>query len=675
MAAKRTEEDHKREVVNRRHFSFRLNIFFFLTFFVFSALIIRLAVLQFVEGPEMVKLRSSLSTRNVKIPPIRGNIYDAAGHPIAYSTSTQSLYYTLETGIGEKEAREMADRLARSINLYKDEDAPEMVSDDIFKTMDIKGRLSYVFEPRRIKSGLNEKEIAYFMENRDHYRGIDIIEESIRNYDDSTIAVQLVGYMSGFNSLYGPKNGLKFYQDIYKENASREPEEQYLLTEKVGKDGLELMYQEQLRGKNGVKTYPVDNLSRIVGPMELTVPEKGNNLFLTIHKDVQLKTEEAIMGHLEKIRNSSNRRERAPYAKTGYAVAMEVKTGKIVAMASMPDYDPNVWQKGITQAEYDNLKYYINNGSIREVFPHYEDVKEGYNHPSSLVPLGSTQKPLTVLLGLNEKLFSASSTYYDRGYFQFGRQGYETRVYNASNAAMGSLNPSTAISRSSNAFMSEMIGNKLYMMPGSEGIDTWHKYMTEFGLGVLTDSDLPNESKGVLEYFEEAKTGSEQSALIYASFGQQGRYTALQLAQYTAMLANHGKRMKPQFVNEIKDVDGNVVQHFEPVVLGEVDIPENYWNTIEKGMLNVSVQGFEGFSYSFLRKTGTSQQDVGKRKKVENAVFIAAAPADDPVLAIAVVVPDGGYGGYGAAPIARKIFDAYDQEVGLRGTPTNKSTE
>jgi cell division protein FtsI/penicillin-binding protein 2 len=193
--------------------------------------------------------------------------------------------------------------------------------------------------------------------------------------------------------------------------------------------------------------------------------------------------------------------------------------------------------------------------------------------------------------------------------------------------------------------------------------------MKQFGLGVTTGSGLPNESAGVVEYYHEAEKASSQSALVRAAWGQQAKYTTLQLAQYAATLASHGKRMKPQFVNEIKDVNGKVTQPYQPEVLNTINFPDSYWNTIEAGMAQVKVQGFDGVPYTYLRKTGTSQQDVGNRSKVENAVFIAYAPADKPKLAVAVVVPDGGYGGWGAAPIARKIFDAYDAKFGLSGTP------
>ena len=194
--------------------------------------------------------------------------------------------------------------------------------------------------------------------------------------------------------------------------------------------------------------------------------------------------------------------------------------------------------------------------------------------------------------------------------------------------------------------------------------------MKEFGLGVSTESGLIGESAGVIDYYSEAERGSTQSALVYASFGQQGKYTTLQLAQYTAMLANRGKRMKPQFVNEIRSSTGELLESFEPVVLNEVDIDEEYWKEIESGMSQVGVQGFDGFQHSFNRKTGTSEQDV-KGRVAENAVFIAYAPAENPKLAVAVVIPDGGFGGWGAAPIAREIFDAYDAVYGLGDKPND----
>ncbi|QMV40909.1 peptidoglycan D,D-transpeptidase FtsI family protein [Cohnella cholangitidis] len=664
MSNNLTEEAQKREIRNRRHFSFRLNVFFFITFFVFSILIVRLAYLQFVEGDNLRAREHEIGSKKVPVPPIRGNIYDSAGNPIAYSVSTQSLYYTLDLKMKSDEGMALAASLVEVFNKLGDKKAKPLTVQDVFEDMDLKGSVHYSYQPRRIKTGLTKEEIAYFSEHRQEYKGIDVVEESIRQYSQDQVSVQLVGYMK---KLSGALN-LDRYKDINKDQTDETLK--YISSEEVGYDGLELMYQDELRGRNGVKEYPVNNQGEIIGPMKLTKPVKGENLFLTINRSIQLQTQQAIMDQIKFVQTASGKQYENAHPTTGYAVAMEVDTGQIVAMASMPDYDPSVWQGGISKKDLDAIQFFQYNGTIKDVQPPYEKYEERKNHPSSLVYLGSTQKPLSVLVGLNEKLFTTSTVFNDIGYFEFGREGHEVKVRNASNAVNGPLTATKAIAKSSNAFMSGMVGNKLYMQyKGAEGLDIWDDYMKKFGLGVTTGSGLPSESAGVIDYYHEAEKASVQSALIRASWGQQGRYTTLQLAQYAAMLANHGKRMKPQFVKEIQDVNGNVTQPFQAEVLNTVDFPKAYWKAIEDGMAEVKVSGFEGVNYTFLRKTGTSQQDVGNRQRVENAVFIAYAPADKPKLAVAVVVPDGGYGGWGAAPIARKIFDAYDAEIGLYGTP------
>lgn len=668
------DDPKQREIERRKQFSFRLNIFFFILFAVFSVLIVRLAVLQFVEGPQLSAAGSKKSERKDPIAPIRGNIYDVNGFPIAYSTSSQSLYYNIQPTVrggksSTQQAEEMAEKLADVFATYGD---PEklMTKEEIIKEMDLTFRRNYISTPRRIKMELTNEELAYIMENQAEFVGVNILEESVRHYSEETIAVQLVGYLKKYQ-------GAQDTYDFYAEKAKEEnPLYQYLREEEVGFDGLEYMYQDVLRGTNGLKSYPVNNQGAITGDITITNPEKGADIYLTIDRDIQLHTEKSIMEHITKIRNSSNRSERAQYASTGFAVAMEVNTGKVITMASMPDYDANIWAGGsISSDVYNEHQFVLSNGTIRTVYGPYETQEERNRHPSSIVPLGSTIKPLTVLIGLNEGLFTTNTYFNDNGRFGFGKAGHETYVKNAGGGkANGSIDASQAIAKSSNTFMSAMIGNRLYMrgeVDGKSSLEIWDSYMKQFGLGVSTESGLVGESAGVIDYFAEAeKSGGSQSPLIYASFGQQGRYTVLQLAQYVTMLANHGKRLKPQFVNEIRSSTGELLQSYEPVVLNEVDIPDAYWNEIELGMSKVGVQGFEGFQYSFNRKTGTSEQDVAGRR-AENAVFIAYAPADNPKLAVAVVVPDGGFGGYGAAPIARQIFDAYDAVFGLGDKPND----
>lgn len=650
----------------KRHFALRLNIFFFSAFLLFSILVVRLAFLQFVESDEMKKKEENNSTISTPIAPIRGNIYDRNGYPIAYTESTQSLYFRVEPGRSKESVVQLAYDLAELFMKSGDSSKPQITSEEIIKKMDVGYDLNQNFTkspvltsvPRRIKEGLSQREVAYLLEHKDELMGLEITEESVRRYDSNTIATQLIGYMREHSTA---KNQAASYLTRYKDG-NRE----YTNDEYVGFDGIEFLYQDVLRGTNGSKTYPINAQEKIVGQVEIQFPQKGQNLTLSLHKDVQLLTEEAIVNHIEWMKSDEAKLLKTPYqgknAVAGYAVAMEVDTGHVVAMASMPDYDSNVWRGGINQTTLNMIRQQFENGTIRERRPDLS-VKEIGKHPSSLVPLGSTIKPLTVLIGLNEGLITPQTKYQDTGIFTYGRD--ESKIRNSGSHAYGSLTPTTAIQKSSNTFMSSMVGNKLYLSSRiAEPLDVWDSYMKKFGLGVSTESGLPGEQSGIIEYYETVKNSSAQAALVFASFGQQGKYTTLQLAQYITMLANRGKRLKPQFVTKITDYEDHVVEEFtEPIILNEVDLPDEYWNTIEKGMIS-GVQGFDGFPYDFRRKTGTSESDIAGQK-LDNAVFIAYAPAENPKLAVAVVVPEGGFGGQGAAPIARQIFDAYDKYVGL----------
>jgi penicillin-binding protein 2 len=270
-----------------------------------------------------------------------------------------------------------------------------------------------------------------------------------------------------------------------------------------------------------------------------------------------------------------------------------------------------------------------------------------------------------VLIGLNERLFGLKETYYDPGYFEFGADN--SRIINSDGYANGSLNATSAIQKSSNTFMSAMIGVPLWNKYGREkgtAMQIWADYLAKFGLGVSTGSGMPGEYNGANDFFANAKQSSIMSAMVYASWGQNERYTTLQLAQFAATLASRGKRIKPQFVEKIVDPNGSTVQELEPVVLDEVKFANEYWDAVIAGMKS-SAEGIDTLPYNVARKTGTSTQDVSNGKsKVDNAVLIAFAPAEKPKLAVAVVVPEGGFGKYGAAPIAAKIFEAYDKAVG-----------
>lgn len=658
----------------RRRFHGRINIFFFSAFLIFCVIIVRMAILQFVEGPELASQETGGEQKHFPLQPIRGSIIDASGTKLAYSTASNSLYITLMKDYSKKtdkgkenrpEAEEMAKRLVQAFNKYGDPKAEPITVKKVIKDLDLEYIKHHGYEPRRIKTDLTKEEIAYFMENRAKFPGIQIVEENVRHYDPDTVAVQTIGYLKKFR---GSKD-LKVYEAIDQSNKDQKnPGLIYTEEEWIGYDGLEQMFQEELRGKSGYLSIPINPQNMVDGVPTMIAPEKGLDIHTTIHKDIQLATEQAIMDQLQYLHTHPVSGKLHKDALTGYAVAMEVDTGNVVAMASMPDYDSNVRVNGgkITQDVVDSS----GNGTITI----YGSGRSG-NGFESMIFLGSVIKPLTVLIGLNEGLFGINDTYPDQGYATIGREGSETRISNSGGHRNGPIKPQLAIQQSSNAFMIDMIGKRLVNKYGGEkGVTVWDKYMEKFGLGVVTGSGLPNEHKGLKNYTDTKAAGSNLAALAYASFGQQGKYTPLQLAQYTVMLANEGKRIKPQLVSKITDQDGKIIKKFGREVLNEVEFPKAYWQTVKRGMNTQGLAAFEDFKYDFARKTGTSEQSY-KGVNLDNGVFIAFAPRDNPKLAVAVVVPEGGFGSQSAAPIARKIFDAYDEVYGLDGTPHPNKTE
>ncbi|WP_334075356.1 MULTISPECIES: peptidoglycan D,D-transpeptidase FtsI family protein [Paenibacillus] len=658
-----SDDPREQEAVMQRHFNIRLNLFFFSAFAIFTVIIVRLAILQFVEGPTLSKQETAMRIKDVPLPPTRGTIYAAGGEKLAYSTPVQSLYITLQKDYSKKsgeknrpEAMALVDKLKEVFDKYGDPKTEKMTKEDIIEAMDLDYRQNGGFTPRRIKMDLKPKEVAYFLERKDQFPGIEVVEENIRHYDKDTVAVQAIGYIRKYSNA---STNLEFYKQI-RAQEEKDPSLHYTETENVGYDGLELYYQAELRGKNGFKSIPIDPRNMANGIPEVTPPVKGYDLHTSINKNIQLVTEQAIMDQINWVHRNAVSGKTHPYANTGYAVAMEVDTGNVVAMASMPDYDTNLWQSGsVPKEEWNKISSNYQNGTVTP----YSSGRSGHNFESTVL-LGSTVKPLSVLVGLNENLFTTSTTYSDRGVAYFGKND-SSRVRNSGGHVYGSLDPAEAIRHSSNAFMVDMVGEKLYNKYGAKGIDVWDKHMKEFGLGVSTGVDLPNEYLGKLEYFN--KTETPLTRLALASFGQQGKYTAMQLAQYVATIANRGKRMEPHLVTKITDSEGNIIKKIEPKVLNEVKFKDNYWDEVIRGM-RTEVSAFNGFAYDFARKTGTSEQDY-KGKRLENGVFIAFAPRENPKLAVAVVIPEGGFGAHSAAPVARKIFEAYDQEYGLDGVP------
>ncbi len=659
----------------------RLNLLLLLVFLIFALIIFRLAYVQVVKGEEYQAEAVSKSDKKVPIPAMRGNIYDRHGNLIVHSRGSFTAVFQEKEYMDKDYYIQLATKLEKILE--------GTTKEDLLKKMDVgyeykngnvvkSPRMTQKFLEKDLKHDLSQKEIAYLSEHRNELDGVAVITKPIREYDPKQVAVQTIGYVRPFN--VADNQGIEYY---------RQRKDDYLPNQTVGYDGIERSYEEELRGENGYRLYQVDAHQNILKQIKEVPPKRGNNLYLTIDQRVQLETRDFIKSFLPKLRATGRN---ASYAKTAYAVAMEVKTGKIVAMVSYPEYDPNIWTSGPDKETYEQNKYSFTNGTIRSA-PY--DVRpktgkaaemENYKHPASIVPAGSVVKPLTVLMGLSEGLITPYDYWADPGAYHYG--GASDVVRNDSGHNYGMLTPRTAIQKSANTYMAR-IGKLMSEKHGKNSVTVYQKYYHAFGLGVKTGVDLPGESAGNEDFLVMNKRYGPLAAMVQASFGQQGRYTAMQLAQYVATIANKGVRLRPQLVDRIVDAKGNVVRPYKTEVLNVIKESDINWRTIHQGMAMVTQGGtatsaFAGFPYRVAAKTGTSQQDIyvpdstdftkkvnwRKYKEINNGVFVSFAPVEDPKLAVAVIVPEGGYGSQSAGRIARAIYEAYDKYIGLG--PTDK---
>jgi penicillin-binding protein 2 len=658
----------------------RLNVLLVCVFIMLGFVIMRLAYIQVVKGDEYTKTANAKTDKKTPIPALRGNIYDKNGNLIVRSRASFTATFQERDDMKEKDFANLATKLAGILSGTTKESLLEKMDvgwkferNKVVRSV----RQTSKFLQKDLKYDLSEKEIAYLAEHRSELIGAEVVTEPLREYNKMQVAPQAIGYVRPFN--VADNQGIPYY---------RQRKDDYLPNQMIGYDGIERSYEEQLRGDNGYRLYEVAANQSIVREINKVPPKNGNNLYLTIDQRVQLETRDFIKSFLPKLRATA---KNGTNAKTAYAVAIEVKTGKVVTMISYPEYDPNVWVAGPDTKTYEKNQFYFTNGTIRsapyDISPKTGDAAamENYKHPASIVPAGSSVKPSTILIGLSEGVIGPNEYWSDPGAYQYG--GASDVVHNDNHHNYGVMNPPLALKHSSNTYMA-MVGDKLAKKNKKNSIPILQKYLHAFGLGVKTGVDLPGESTGGEDFLVMNKMYGPKAAMVQSSFGQQGRYTAMQLAQYSATLANKGVRLKPQMVDRIVDTNGKTIKPFKPEVLSTLKEKDAYWETVRQGMIMVAQTGgtaagvFAGASYQVAAKTGTSQQDIyvpdsldfskkvnwHKAKQVNNGVFISFAPANNPKLAVAVVVPEGGYGGGSAGVIAREIYDVYDKYIGLGST-------
>ena len=458
----------------------------------------------------------------------------------------------------------------------------------------------------------------------------------------------------------------------------------YLPSERVGKAGIEQIFEADLHGRPGETELEVDSTGRVHRIVSQTKPEPGSDIYLTIDADLQAATESYLRQGLIAARKTVSEDSGFFYpAIGGAAVVMDLRNGDVLAMASHPTYDPNWLVGGITTLEYQSVfenpyaPGALNNRAV-----------QGLYSP------GSVFKLVTALAGLESRLISPRTAYYDVGYFKipdkYGCTGRCT-FYNADKAPLGVVDLSSALTRSSDAYFYK-VAHDLYWIRGEE---QWaiQDMAQLLGFGSQTGVQLPFEKSGRIGDGEVKKALFEANPEAYNPYGEivqwrpgdnintgigQGfvSVTPIQIANAYAAFANGGTLFSPNIVESVvsrtETQFGAAVIDFEPRIQGLPEFPEGS-GVVREGLHGVTskarrgtawraFEDYDSSGYPIAGKTGTAQAEgrnpVLQRKKEDSAVFVAWAPRHDPRYVVAVVMEEAGFGGEAAAPVAKKIFEA-----------------
>lgn len=594
------------------HFQVRLAVAAGLVLFVFLLLAGRFFYLQVVRHGELYTLAEANRISIVPVVPNRGIIVDRNGVLLAHNYSA----YTLEV---------QPDRIA---NL-------ESLIDELATVVEItardRRRFKRLLEESKsigsltVRTRLSDEEIARFAAVRYRFPGVEINARLFRQYPQGEVFSHVVGYIGRINQ--------REAEQLEAEGLTAN----YRGTDYIGKTGIEQNYERFLHGTTGVEEVEVDSGARPVRTLSRTPPVSGNNLVLNLDARLQ-----------EVAYNAFGDRR-------GALVAIDPATGGVLAFVSAPGFDPNLFVDGIDSLNWNEL-----NSS-----PDKPLVNRALN---GTYPPGSTFKPYMALAALTYGKRTPQQTINDPGYFMFGgHQFHDSRP-----GGNGIVDMYKSLVKSSDTYY--------YMLANDLGIDAIAKFMAQFGFGDRTGIDISGESAGVLPSQEWKMRRFNQKwfagETISIGIGQgYNAYTPLQLAQAIAMLSNDGVVYRPHIVDYIEDFRSRERTPVESRRLRELELKREHLAVVKEALIGVNKEGtaaqsFAGAAYVSAGKTGTAQVIGIKQgeKYVESRVqeelrdhslFIAYAPAENPRIALAVIVENAGFGARAAAPLARKVLDYY----------------
>jgi len=607
-------EQLKDDYLENRLIRRRLVLAAVFTVLLLSLVLGRLYVLQVLEHEHFATLSDSNRIRIKALPPTRGLIFDRNGVVMADNLPA----YRLE--IVREQVRDL-DATLQQLRQYVE------FSDQDLKRFKQSLKRRRPFESIPLRLNLNDEEVARLAVNLHQFEGVEINARLTRNYPNGEHAVHALGYVSR----------------IDERDLGRVSEVDYAGTTHIGKLGLEKFYEKDLHGEVGIQQVEVNARGRTLRVLSESPPVQGNNLYLTIDSHLQKVAEKAF----------------AEYS--GAAVAIDPNNGEILALVSMPVFDPNLFVNGISYANYNALR----DSHRRPLFN---------RALSGQYPPGSTTKPFYGLLGLESAVSTKDQKVYCIGYYKLPNE--ERRYRDWKKQGHGRMDLHNAITQSCDVYF--------YDLAYRLGIDRMSAFMAKFGFGVKTGVDSTGERNGLLPS-REWKRGHDgmpwfPGETLITGIGQGAMLvTPLQLANSTAAFASRGVRYQPHMVKTIEKIpDYTRIDTISQIVERYPLQREKNWQHVHEAMVNV-VHGLRGTAhysigrkipYKAAGKTGTAQvfeiaQDAEYEeenvieKLRDHALFISYAPADNPRIAVAVIVENGGHGSSVAAPIARQIMDAY----------------
>ncbi|MEJ8836929.1 penicillin-binding protein 2 [Ramlibacter sp. AN1133] len=586
----------------------------------FVLLLTRLVVLQVVRHEELDEQAEANRTAIVPIVPNRGLILDRNGIVLATNYSA----YTLEI---------TPSRLARPLDTVVDELAQiiEIQARD-------KRRFKKLLEESKsidslpIRTKLTDEEVARFTVQRFRFPGVDIKARLFRNYPYGELASHAIGYIGRVNQ--AEKKQMEDWEE--------EDQANYRGTEYIGKLGVEQSYEKQLHGITGVEQVETSAGGRAVRKLASTPATPGNTVRLSIDIKLQ-KLVEDLYGD-----------------RRGALVAIDPKTGEVLAFVSKPTFDPNLFVDGIDQENWAALNESIDKPLLNRAL-------------RGTYPPGSTFKPYMALAALETGKRRPEQAISDPGFFWFG--GHQFR--DDKPGGHGTVDMYKSIVQSCDTYY--------YILANDMGVDLMHEQLSHYGFGEITGIDIQGESKGLLpstEWKRKAYRRPEQQKwyageTISLGIGQgYNNFTPLQMATAMATISNPaGARMQPHLVKEIVDTTTKKGEPVAPQQVGQLTAKPENLAIIRKAMVGVTIEGtsaaaFRGAGYTSGGKTGTAQV-VGiaqgakyshantEERHRDHALYIAYAPAEDPKIAIGMIVENAGFGAAAAAPIARRAFDYY----------------